>query len=43
MKDLLFILVVGILSLMVIVSVLLKRRVSFDELQSKVLNKQECL
>lgn len=34
-----FILAVGILSLMVIVSILLKRSFSFEELQSKVLNK----
>jgi len=34
-----FILAVGILALMVIVSILLKRRFSFEELQSKVLHK----
>jgi uncharacterized membrane protein YdjX (TVP38/TMEM64 family) len=36
-----FILAVGMLSLMVIVSIILKRRFSFEELQAKVLNKQD--
>lgn len=35
-----FMLAVGILSLMVIVSILLKRRFSFEELQAKVLHKK---
>ncbi len=36
-----FVLAVGILSLMVIVSILLKRRFSFEELQAKVLHKKD--
>lgn len=37
-----FMLAVGILSLMVIVSILLKRRFSFEELQAKVMQKERC-
>ncbi|MDD3364982.1 MAG: hypothetical protein PHZ03_08385 [Syntrophomonas sp.] len=38
-----FILAVVILALMVIVSILLKRRFSFEELQAKVLHKQDAV
>ncbi len=38
-----FLLAVGILTLMVIVSILLKRRFSFEELQAKVLHKKDAI